>query len=71
VAADSLRASRSQQPEQETISVAAADPLNLIGIIVPGERIPSNSGRSFTLRDGAAVGTDATPLENLRSARAG
>jgi ATP-dependent helicase Lhr and Lhr-like helicase len=71
VAVDSLRASRSQQPTQEIIMIAAADPLNLVGIVVPGERIPSNSGRSFTLRDGAVAETVLTPIENLRNARAG
>jgi ATP-dependent Lhr-like helicase len=71
VAADSLRASRSQQPTREIITIAAADPLNLVGIVVPGERIPSNSGRAFTLRDGALAETDPTPVENLRNARAG
>jgi ATP-dependent Lhr-like helicase len=71
VAADSLRASRSLGPTQEVIQIAAADPLNLVGIIVPGDRIPANSGRSFDLRDGVAAGTIPTPLENLGAARAG
>src|SRR5579862_6980826 len=71
VAADSLRASRSQEPTQEVIHIAAADPLNLVGIILPGERIPANSGRSFALRDGVVAESDLTPIDNLRSARAG
>jgi ATP-dependent helicase Lhr and Lhr-like helicase len=71
VAADSLRASRSLGPTQEVIQIAASDPLNLVGIIVPGDRIPANSGRSFDLRDGVAAGTIPTPLENLGAARAG
>ena len=53
------------------IRIAAADPLNLVGIILPGDRIPANSGRSFDLRDGVVVETDPTPIENLRNARAG
>ena len=32
--------------------IAAADPLNLVGIIVPGERIPAISGRSVAFREG-------------------
>jgi ATP-dependent helicase Lhr and Lhr-like helicase len=71
VAADSLRASRSQQPTQEVVRIAAADPLNLVGIILPGERIPTNSGRSFALRDGVVAESDPSPIENLRNARAG
>jgi len=27
--------------------------LNLVGIIVPGERVPAISGKTITLRDGA------------------
>ena len=71
VAADSLRASRSQEPTQEVIRIAAADPLNLVGIILPGDRIPANSGRSFDLRDGVVAETNPSPIENLRNARAG
>ena len=39
----------------ERVTVAAADPLNLVGIIVPGERIPANSGATVTYQDGVAV----------------
>jgi ATP-dependent helicase Lhr and Lhr-like helicase len=37
----------------ELITLSAADPLNLVGIIVPGERVPAISGKTITLRDGA------------------
>jgi len=44
---------RAPSPVQaERIVISAADPLNLVGIIVPGERIPAISGRSVTFRDG-------------------
>jgi len=33
--------------------------LNLVGIIVPGERIPAISGRSVAFRDGAWEAEDA------------
>ncbi len=39
-------------PPRERIVISAADPLNLIGIVVPGERIPAISGRSVTFKDG-------------------
>ena len=39
-------------PSGERIVISAADPLNLVGIIVPGERIPAISGRSVTFKDG-------------------
>ena len=71
VAADSLRASRSQAETNELIQIAAADPLNLVGIIIPGERVPANSGREITLRNGVFAEENPTPLESLRTARAG
>jgi ATP-dependent Lhr-like helicase len=71
MAADSLRASRSQPLTGEAIRIVAADPLNLVGIILPGERIASNSGRSFFLRDGAVAEMDPSPMSNLATFRAG
>ena len=52
-AVESLRAIRNAPPSGETITVSAADPLNLVGIIVPGERIPAISGNSVSFRDGS------------------
>jgi ATP-dependent Lhr-like helicase len=57
VAVDSLRAQRNQQPTGELVTISAADPLNLVGIIVPGERIAANSGKLAAFRDGVAVET--------------
>ncbi|MFY9844846.1 MAG: DEAD/DEAH box helicase [Terriglobales bacterium] len=61
VAVESLRAHRklSQNAKGERVVIAAADPLNLVGIIVPGERIPAISGRSVTFRDGLLDAEDA------------
>ena len=42
------------------VTVSAADPLNLIGIVVPGERVPAISGRTLSFRDGVA----AEPVES-------
>jgi ATP-dependent helicase Lhr and Lhr-like helicase len=54
LAVESLRAHRKlpQNAPGERVVIAAADPLNLVGIIVPGDRIPAISGRSVTFRDG-------------------
>ncbi len=57
VAVESLRALRHVAPSGETITVSASDPLNLVGVIVPGERVPAISGRLVTFRDGAPVET--------------
>jgi len=42
---------KSGSGSSERIVISAADPLNLVGIIVPG-RIPAISGRTVTFRDG-------------------
>ena len=55
VAVESLRASRNTPPGGETIVISAADPLNLVGIIVPGERVPAISGKTIAFREGVAV----------------
>jgi ATP-dependent Lhr-like helicase len=55
VAVESLRAMRRTEPSGEIITISAADPLNLVGIIVPGERVPAISGKTVTFRDGVAV----------------
>jgi ATP-dependent Lhr-like helicase len=55
VAVESVRALRKLDSVQGTIALSAADPLNLVGILVPGERVPAISGNSVTFRDGAAI----------------
>jgi ATP-dependent helicase Lhr and Lhr-like helicase len=51
-AADSLRASRSRECTT-IIAVSAADPANLAGIILPGERVPAIPGRKVLYRNGS------------------
>lgn len=55
IAVESLRAMKSIQPGGETITISAADPLNLAGIVVPGERVPAISGKNVSFRDGVLV----------------
>ncbi len=55
VAVESVRAMRSLPLSGETMTLSAADPLNLVGILVPGERIPAISGRTVSYRDGIAI----------------
>jgi ATP-dependent Lhr-like helicase len=61
VAVESLRATRKLPLTGEVITISAADPLNLVGVIVPGERIPAISGRSVNYRDGIAYDVEASP----------
>jgi ATP-dependent Lhr-like helicase len=67
VAVESLRAMRKTEPSGETITLSAADPLNLAGIVVPGERVPAISGKTVTFRDGVAV----VPAETVARAATG
>ena len=46
---------RKQEASGESVTISAADPLNLVGILVPGDRIAANSGKTVTIRDGVAV----------------
>ena len=55
VAVESMRATRKMPPSGEMVVLSAADPLNLVGILVPGERVPAISGRTVTFRDGVVV----------------
>jgi ATP-dependent helicase Lhr and Lhr-like helicase len=61
VAVESLRAQRGLPATGETVTVSAADPLNLVGIVVPGERMAANSGKVVAFKDGVAVQPDERP----------
>jgi ATP-dependent Lhr-like helicase len=68
IAAESLRESRRLPASEEIITVSAADPLNLVGIIVPGERITSNGPRTVAFRDGVYLpASEATPFSTLKN----
>jgi ATP-dependent helicase Lhr and Lhr-like helicase len=54
-AVESLRAMRNIAASGETVTISAADPLNLVGFIVPGERVPAISGKYVSFRDGIAM----------------
>jgi ATP-dependent Lhr-like helicase len=48
---------KSVQPSGEIITISAADPLNLAGIVVPGERVPAISGKHVSFKDGVLAET--------------
>ena len=64
-AIEALRAVRRAAPDAEELLVSAADPLNLVGIVLPGARISPFSGLFIAYRNGVAV--DVAPLGALRS----
>ncbi len=55
VAVESLRATSKLSSVGEAVTIAAADPLNLVGVLVPGERVASSSGKIVTFVDGIAL----------------
>ncbi|MDQ3518355.1 MAG: DEAD/DEAH box helicase [Gemmatimonadota bacterium] len=50
-----LRAIRRADPSGELIAISAADPLNLAGIVTPGERVPALATNKVVYRDGVAI----------------
>ena len=68
-AVESLRAMRRQGAEETAvheIRICAADPLNLLGVILPGPRVPSSPNNYVLFRNGVPVRTGETaPVEIL------
>jgi ATP-dependent helicase Lhr and Lhr-like helicase len=68
VAVESVRAMRNlavgENSAGETITLSAADPLNLIGILVPGERVPAISGKTVSYRDGVGVSAEGSDVSS-------
>ena len=55
-ALEMLRGLRDAEAVGEALTLSAADPLNLVGILSPGERIPAVAGNRVTYCDGVPVG---------------
>ena len=54
-AVPALRAMRQRAPDGALVSLSAADPLNLLGIVTPGERLAALPANRFLLRDGVLI----------------
>jgi ATP-dependent Lhr-like helicase len=67
-AIDSLRALRRREEHELPVVVSAADPLNLLGIVVPGARVSLSSNQVIAYVDGlpAAVGLLGEVLSRLQ-----
>jgi ATP-dependent Lhr-like helicase len=67
-----LRAVRKKPETGKLVSVSAADPLNLVGIVLPGSRVPGVPGNRVLYRDGVPIavqiGGEARFLETLEPA---
>ena len=62
-----LRRIRRAKPAGRLLTLSAADPLNLTGIVTPGERVSSTAAREVVYRDGEPDG-DALPAGRRRRA---
>jgi ATP-dependent Lhr-like helicase len=58
-AVSAMRAIRRQEARGDLVSLSAADPLNLVGIITPGPRVPALTNNRVLYRDGVPVATHA------------
>lgn len=54
-AVESLRAMRKVEPDGEVVTLYAVDPLNLVGTLLPGERVPAQGSNKVILKDGLQV----------------
>ncbi|GIW71118.1 MAG: ATP-dependent DNA helicase [Planctomycetota bacterium] len=69
-----LRRARRAEPAGELLAISAADPLNLTGIVTPGERVPAIATHRILYRDGEPIalwdGHSVRPLVPLDEASA-
>ena len=77
-AVGALRDARRATPEGTLVCVSAADPLNLVGVLLPGARVPALAGNRVLYRDGVPVAAmiagevqwlESLPLDELRVAQ--
>jgi ATP-dependent helicase Lhr and Lhr-like helicase len=61
-AVEALRLTRRRERTGELVRVAAVDPLNLVGILTPGPRVPAVRGNLVVYRDGVPVAPSAASL---------
>jgi ATP-dependent helicase Lhr and Lhr-like helicase len=54
-AVDALREMRRRERTGEIVHLSAADPLNLVGIVLPGARVPALRTNTVSYRDGLPV----------------
>jgi ATP-dependent helicase Lhr and Lhr-like helicase len=52
-----LRETRRKKGSEDWVSLSAADPLNLVGILTPGSKLPALTGNRVLYRDGIPVAT--------------
>jgi hypothetical protein len=53
-----LRGARRRATADQWVSVSGADPLNLVGILTPGPKLPALAGNRLLYRDGIPTAVD-------------
>ena len=66
-ALEALRAVRREAPRGETVRLSACDPLNLVGILTPGPRVPATLGNEVAYLDGVPVDAAAPRRTEARA----
>lgn len=65
----SLREIRKGTADGALVSICGADPLNLTGLVTPGDRVPALAGNRILYRDGAPaavrIGGETRMLQSL------
>jgi ATP-dependent Lhr-like helicase len=64
-AVEQLAQARKQPRTGERVTVNATDPLNLVGVVLPGVRVPAVRTRRVTFVDGLVDEPDGGPVEGL------
>jgi ATP-dependent Lhr-like helicase len=70
-AVDAVRAIRRREPEGELVVVSGGDPLNLAGIITPGERVAALPSNRVLYRDGVPIAVKEGKRRRLLSETVG
>jgi ATP-dependent helicase Lhr and Lhr-like helicase len=65
-AVDGLRRVRREERTGERVEVSASDPLNLVGVLTPGPRVPAHPGARLVFHDGAFEGAEQAKMPRAR-----
>ena len=66
-AVETLRSVRNREPNGQMVTISACDPLNVVGILTPGDRVPAILGNLVVYRDGVPVASLESGIQMQRS----
>jgi len=66
-AVETLRSVRNRAPGGQMVVISACDPLNVVGILTPGDRVPAILGNLVVYRDGVPVASLESGVPMQRS----